>query len=1080
MRGFACSVQEDWRLGKNEVEHNGCVYIHTGPDKKLCNRGSLGVGILLSKAAVQAWTDAGNQVLRFGLRVIATRLHVTDPKGVLVIIFMVSAYAPDSGKPQAEKDDFYQCLQKCFDARNSKDILVLGIDANASPGKRSRHDDPQQPGRDQVRGPFGMSHENEAGRVLCTFLAINGMCLTSTYFRKRNYASWKHPGSGKWHHLDHIIVEQKQLKRVRNAGVVGLRGKNSDHFAVSAHMSVRAKLKKQTGPKKVRIDRRLLNDPVGRDNFLGQLKKEMIKPNAGNKVQQLEDALRAAASITLATKGKPQPGWYEAAADAINLTITARNEAQLQHDRHDTDQTKQRLREARKVVKRAVRAAEAAWIQQQMDYIQGLDKSLHPAAAWKAIIQLRDGKSVTKPVAKMVLNDPATGKVAKDQAESAEIMAKYLESTFSKEGKFDAEALKKIVQRDPQVFAWMGEEPTDKEIRKAIAKAGSNKSGSDAECPAEYYKAMEHDEETRMYIRQIISEFWKSGSYRPPPLPEPPPEPPPVQEPDVRSSRVRKPSQRQRIALEHRPLPKSKPKVPASVPEVVPELPDRDEDADRDGVMYPEWLVARLKLLPKKGNLAECKNWRGICLLDIASKIVSSIAVDRMQKVLEAIGMESQSGFTSKRGNRDGTFNVSVALQKRKEHGLATWVLFVDLVKAFDTVVREALFAVMRKFGMPDHFINILIRLHEGASIKVTIGDVEKEIASTIGVRQGSCEGPSLFLFIIQAALETMDDWPAAKPQFFTRSSETDGEITGAKSERKRGVTAFELWSSLFADDCALFFDTREDLIKGTNYLFHHLQRFGLLMHIGKGVLFGPNLAHSKTEAVYFPPQGKPHADGDQSNFKVASGFVSFTDEFRYLGSIIHNSLKSDTDVNARITKATAAFGALQKCFFSSRLATNKDKGIVFAALCLSVLLYGSECWCLRADLRQRLRVFFNQCVRRMCRVTMHHTMRHKITTKSLLKRLNLHSFDQYYNSRLLRWAGHVVRMPMHRTPRMLLTGWVRHPRPSPPEMTIGRTINNALKSKGISTNFQTWRELAQDRPAWRAQTHPAAPREAV
>ena len=110
----------------------------------------------------------------------------------------------------------------------------------------------------------------------------------------------------------------------------------------------------------------------------------------------------------------------------------------------------------------------------------------------------------------------------------------------------------------------------------------------------------------------------------------------------------------------------------------------------------------------------------------------------------------------------------------------------------------------------------------------------------------------------------------------------------------------------------------------------------------------------------------------------------------------------------------------------------------------------------------------------------MHHVIRHKITTKSLLKRLNIHSFDQYYNSRLLRWAGHVARMPMTRTPRMLLTGWVRNPRPvGAPQMTMGRTIRKALISKGIATDFPTWRKLAQDRATWRARTHPSAPRAA-
>ncbi len=86
-----------------------------------------------------------------------------------------------------------------------------------------------------------------------------------------------------------------------------------------------------------------------------------------------------------------------------------------------------------------------------------------------------------------------------------------------------------------------------------------------------------------------------------------------------------------------------------------------------------------------------------------------------------------------------------MALQKRKEHNLETWALFIDLVKAFDTVSREALFAVLRKFGMPDHFINILLRLHTGATMKFKIGDIDTTVPSEIGVRQGSCEGPTLY-----------------------------------------------------------------------------------------------------------------------------------------------------------------------------------------------------------------------------------------------------------------------------------------------------------------------------------------------
>ena len=96
-------------------------------------------------------------------------------------------------------------------------------------------------------------------------------------------------------------------------------------------------------------------------------------------------------------------------------------------------------------------------------------------------------------------------------------------------------------------------------------------------------------------------------------------------------------------------------------------------------------------------DLPLMQNWRGIRLLDISSKILSSVLVARMGELMKKIGMESQVGFRWDRGTIDGLFTTYLGLSKRKEHGLETWALFIDLVKAFDSVPREALFAVLRR-----------------------------------------------------------------------------------------------------------------------------------------------------------------------------------------------------------------------------------------------------------------------------------------------------------------------------------------------------------------------------------------------
>ena len=125
-------------------------------------------------------------------------------------------------------------------------------------------------------------------------------------------------------------------------------------------------------------------------------------------------------------------------------------------------------------------------------------------------------------------------------------------------------------------------------------------------------------------------------------------------------------------------------------------------------------------LLPKKGGPSFAKNWRGIGLLGIGSKILSNIMVKRMQALMEQVAFGMQTGFRPGRGAISGPFAVMMGLKKRQEHGLESYGVYVDLVRAFGIVNQEALWEVLREFGMPGHFVNMLVRPHDDAVIKVT------------------------------------------------------------------------------------------------------------------------------------------------------------------------------------------------------------------------------------------------------------------------------------------------------------------------------------------------------------------------
>jgi hypothetical protein len=222
-------------------------------------------------------------------------------------------------------------------------------------------------------------------------------------------------------------------------------------------------------------------------------------------------------------------------------------------------------------------------------------------------------------------------------------------------------------------------------------------------------------------------------------------------------------------------------------------------------------------------------------LLDVMSKIIASFVSIRIQGHLDRVGMKAQCGFTSGVGCTDGSFTVNQLMNKVKDAGFDRYYLFIDFVKAFDSVNREALFAILAKLGIPEHMIKIIKALHANCTVQIKVGEETAEVDSTIGVKQGDNLAPVLFLCFIQAAFESLEKiWPEGGK--VRLKSKLDSCLHGRKTGKKdKQVSFFEFWCSLYADDAMLTFDSRDSLIEGTKLFFEHMKRFGLEMHLGRG-----------------------------------------------------------------------------------------------------------------------------------------------------------------------------------------------------------------------------------------------------
>ena len=72
---------------------------------------------------------------------------------------------------------------------------------------------------------------------------------------------------------------------------------------------------------------------------------------------------------------------------------------------------------------------------------------------------------------------------------------------------------------------------------------------------------------------------------------------------------------------------------------------------------------------------------------------------------------------------------------------------FVDLEKAFDRVPRRVMEWAMRKKGLPEIMVKVVMSLYEGA-VGVTSG-LSEEFSVKVGVHQGSMLWPMLFAMVI-------------------------------------------------------------------------------------------------------------------------------------------------------------------------------------------------------------------------------------------------------------------------------------------------------------------------------------------
>ena len=150
--------------------------------------------------------------------------------------------------------------------------------------------------------------------------------------------------------------------------------------------------------------------------------------------------------------------------------------------------------------------------------------------------------------------------------------------------------------------------------------------------------------------------------------------------------------------------------------------------------------------LPKKGDLGNCNNYRGITLLSIPGKVFNRIMLNKLKDIVDPKLRDNQAGFLKNRSCVDQITTLRLTGEQSLEWNSSFYINFIDYEKAFDSVDRDMLWKIMGHYGIPEKIVNLVRSLYVGTNSQVSHdGQLSGPFQISTGVRQGCLLSPFLF-----------------------------------------------------------------------------------------------------------------------------------------------------------------------------------------------------------------------------------------------------------------------------------------------------------------------------------------------
>ena len=391
-----------------------------------------------------------------------------------------------------------------------------------------------------------------------------------------------------------------------------------------------------------------------------------------------------------------------------------------------------------------------------------------------------------------------------------------------------------------------------------------------------------------------------------------------------------------------------------------------------------EWTKSTLVVIPKKGDLSLCSNYRTIALMNHVCKILMLILLERLKTQIEPYIADTQAGFRKDHSTMQQILILRLIAQEAKKKNKLIFNNFIDFQKAFDTVNHSVLWAVLKSYGVGKRLLALMKNVSERSEMAVRFAnDLGEWFKAEMGTKQGDPISPTSFIVLLERALMTL---------------EGDASVT----MNGRAVDNLK-----FADDIDLIEDSWESLQVKTDRLNEAAKKAGLRMNV------------NKTKTMVF---GQKQSEG---KIMVDGSALENVEQFEYLGSLITWDNDCSKEIVRRMAKAWSAMTEFGNIWKNKMISIRTKKRIIESCI-FSVFLYACETWTLKQKDVSKILAFEMRCYRRALCIN----WTQKVRNLEVRQKIGAeHNLIQKVMKRKLSFFGHVCRMDDKRLVKNVIFG---------------------------------------------------------